>query len=382
MYSAELDAIISGGEDGVIRIFELAGVGLQKPKQTGTVVADGSADILVGHTGRVSGLACVGEHVLASVSQDATLRFWDLHTKHELAVVEKAHDEPIVCLEYAAEREELATCASAELVVRIWDAFQYSLAGKLAGHTAEVTSVKWVGWKEMWITASSDESIRFWSGADQACVRSFRFRGESVSCMMVDPVYKTLLAAMTDFQLRIYDVDKVLNSHGDDVLPIRKHMGHTEPIRAMCLVEEKRQYLTASWDKTVRVWTIPHHDRVDAKAAELARAEAAVEEDAVSVVDDDCFVSRFERANPLVQPKTLKANANADFAAKLAKGDGGMPTYRPDLPEEMPLTQLGSRLKEAEDELQRAHYTEKKVVPGKSSRPRRRNMSLIGSNVH
>jgi WD40 repeat protein len=78
--------------------------------------------------------------VLASVSHDKTMRFWDLHTRHEIDVVEAAHDSPIHSLEYCETREELATAAH-EPNVKIWCSFKHSLKMVLTGHTADVTQV-------------------------------------------------------------------------------------------------------------------------------------------------------------------------------------------------------------------------------------------------
>jgi WD40 repeat protein len=75
------------------------------------------------------------------VSHDKTIRFWDLHTRHEIDVVERAHDTPINCLEYCEQHEELATCAS-EPIVKIWCSFKHSLKLVLAPHQADVSQVR------------------------------------------------------------------------------------------------------------------------------------------------------------------------------------------------------------------------------------------------
>lgn len=81
-----------------------------------------------------------GEQVLASVSHDKSIRFWDLHTRHEIDVVERAHDTPIHHMEYCEKNEEIATAAS-EPIVKIWCALKHSLKLVLTPHLADVTQV-------------------------------------------------------------------------------------------------------------------------------------------------------------------------------------------------------------------------------------------------
>ena len=84
--------------------------------------------------------------VLVSVSHDRTMRFWDLHTRHEMDVVERAHDTPIHTLAYCEENEELATAAH-EPIVKIWCSFKHSLKAVLTGHKMDVSQVRppWCG---------------------------------------------------------------------------------------------------------------------------------------------------------------------------------------------------------------------------------------------
>jgi WD40 repeat protein len=79
--------------------------------------------------------------VLVSVSHDRTMRFWDLHTRHEMDVVERAHDTPIHTLAYCEENEELATAAH-EPIVKIWCSYKHSLKAVLTGHVGDVSQVR------------------------------------------------------------------------------------------------------------------------------------------------------------------------------------------------------------------------------------------------
>jgi WD40 repeat protein len=167
---------------------------------------DGESLELRGHEARVTDVVELGDHMLASVSHDMTLRFWDLHTRHEMHCVHRAHDNPIHSVEHADAREEVAT-AAVDPTVKIWHAFKpFALKGVLAGHTGDVTAITWCDWRMLWITAAGDHTIRLWDPDMGETLRCLSIRGEAVTTMMLDPVNQCLVAAMLDRKIRLFDV--------------------------------------------------------------------------------------------------------------------------------------------------------------------------------
>mmetsp|Transcript_22487 Transcript_22487/g.73031 ORF Transcript_22487/g.73031 Transcript_22487/m.73031 type:complete len:760 (+) Transcript_22487:29-2308(+) len=349
VYSDELDMLITGSEDQTIRLWPL-GVVETEPEE-------GDLSILCGHEGRVTGLACCGEHVLASVSHDLSLRFWDLHTKHEMEVIAHAHDTPITCLEFSDMREELATCA-AEPAVKVWCAFGKRLKYTLSGHAADVTQVKWCAFRACWVTGSDDDTIRLWDG-DGNCLQTILHRGESVTTMHIDNANQLLLAAFIDRVIRVFD----FSHHEGDGGLVNEHVqckltGHMDLVRAIAHVEEKDQYMSASWDKSIRVWFTPKlaGKESSAEAGGAAPNAAAATEEAT---DEETFVSAYEKEHPLVQPKALRSGAG--FTLKLTKSimTNGKDKSNADKEaenEKTAQTALGRRLNELEAKLAQRIY--------------------------
>ena len=52
-----------------------------------------------------------------------------------------------------------------------------------------------------------------------------------------------------DRAVRVYDVET------REV--VQSHLGHSDAVRSILHVPEKEQYITASWDRTIRVWSTP-----------------------------------------------------------------------------------------------------------------------------
>lgn len=354
---------------------------------------------LRGHEARVTDVAEIGDHVLASVSHDMTLRFWDLHTRHEMHCVHRAHDCPIHSVEHADVREEVAT-AAVDPTVKIWHAFKpFSLKAVLSGHTGDVTAVKWCEWRMLWITAADDHTIRLWDPDMGETIRCLSIRGEAVTTMMLDPVNQCLVAAMLDRKIRLFDVAQLeglkdrfgqwvgegavgeegeegggegggggkgegegeggvadagagdepmdeiqaelsgapscmssprsaKNFFGgatvDDIaVPLIIYSGHTDLVRSIVYVAGKRQYFSAGWDKTIRVWFAPNHGPKRQGSAATLTATAA--QTTLMADDSEEFVSSYERMHPLVPPASLR-NALGAHTLKLTRGKKGEKT--------------------------------------------------------
>jgi len=340
VYSPALNCLITGGEDATIQFYYLSG---EVPTYNDVPLPTSFQD----HEARVSGLALLKNRLMASISYDKTIRIWDLTTMKPVHVVQDAHDTPLQCIEYCAERDELATCAMGNKV-RVWDVrkpaaiklklvldhsdgdqgdddedsrgyraktnMQWLTRSDLTGlpkannplveetirkahrDVPEVTQVRWVSYRSCWVTAADDDMIRLW-GPDGVKLHQFTYQGGSVQCLYVDEVNQLLVTAMLDKSAYVYDLD--------DPIPRAEYKGHQDVVRAVGYLKESNCYVTASWDKSLRLWYRPSADRgataADARAAAAAELQLLDEEQ-----DEEHFQSNYEKAHPLEMPAALK----------------------------------------------------------------------------
>ncbi len=66
--------------------------------------------------------------------------------------------------------------------------------------------MRWVSFRDCWVTAADDEVFRLWSTSGER-LSSFSFKGGSCCCLAVDETNKLLLAAMMDRNAYVYDLD-------------------------------------------------------------------------------------------------------------------------------------------------------------------------------
>lgn len=271
-YCDSLGVLVTGGEDGTVRLFEIRDRGLEgevahshvargvdgdgdaedlsgsdreyggdvdSEDETSTAAAatsagvvakwdarstaseakrnfDGDWNELRGHRGKVTAVCEAAEFVLVTAGDDGTLRTWDLRRRREVHCVEDPHGgaEVHAVVAGARERAEFAT-AAADAVVKIWhvddEGRREMMKGELVGHTDHVTALEWCEWRALWITASDDHTIRLWRADTRASIRcvSVRTEGEGVTTMTLDPVCECLVAAGRDMKIRVFDVDRL-----------------------------------------------------------------------------------------------------------------------------------------------------------------------------
>ncbi|KAI9223453.1 quinon protein alcohol dehydrogenase-like superfamily [Blastocladiella britannica] len=143
---------------------------------------------------------------------------------------------------------------------------QMTLVGVLQGHEAEVTKIYWAAARGQWVTGSEDKTVRFWDPHTMQCL--IIANNESpVTAMCLDESVGLVITGARDRVLRVFEGDKC---H-------QRNVGHTDEIRGVAHIPTRRQYVTSSWDGTIRIWNAidPKRMRRDEDEKSAAAAAAA-----------------------------------------------------------------------------------------------------------
>lgn len=65
----------------------------------------------------------------------------------------------------------------------------------------------------------------------------------------------------------------------DAHVQVCKYTGHTDQIQTLEMLEEKGQYLSCSWDRSLRVWACPKGKGKEARVQDAAVVHEAVRDD-------------------------------------------------------------------------------------------------------
>ncbi|KAM7432673.1 hypothetical protein ABFA07_016940 [Porites harrisoni] len=104
--------------------------------------------------------------------------------------------------------------------------------------------MRWNAVLTKWITGSENGTIRIWRAAGMASDLVLIAQG-AVLALCIDQVNGCIVAGEPEI-IRVYDPEsrKI----------VQKNLGRNDSVRCIIHIPERSQYVSASWDKTVRIW--------------------------------------------------------------------------------------------------------------------------------
>lgn len=146
--------------------------------------------------------------VLASGSEDATIKIWDWELG-ELERTLKGHTKAVLDVDFGGPKTGvlLASCSS-DLTIKLWDpSNEYKNIRTLTGHDHSVSAVRFIpsAAGEFLVSASRDKTLRIWEVATGYCVKTIT--GHADWIRSVEPSFdgRFLLSAGNDQTARIWD---------------------------------------------------------------------------------------------------------------------------------------------------------------------------------
>ncbi|KAL1412924.1 Lissencephaly-1 [Vanrija albida] len=207
--------------------------------------------------------------VLASASEDATVKIWDWESGDFERTV-KGHTKAVADVDFDPKGNLMVTCSS-DLTIKLWDpANDYKNTKTLHGHDHSVSSVRFMPTGEQLISASRDKTIRVWEVSTGYCVKTLTGHAEWVREAVPSDDGKYLVSASNDQTARVWDF-----ATGETKAELRGHEHVVEcavfaPVAAYAAIRELGGLqvaagdtrarapgafvATGSRDKTIRLW--------------------------------------------------------------------------------------------------------------------------------
>jgi WD40 repeat protein len=149
VFSSDGSQIVSGSEDGTVRIRPVAS-------------SDEQLAPIPGHDARVRQVVFSSDGSrLVSGSDDKTVRIWDGLTCEELAVLH-GHEDVVWTVAYSPDNSRVIS-GSRDDTVRVWNALNLQEIAVLKGHRLGVTSVTFAPDGGLIASCSYDHTVRLWS---------------------------------------------------------------------------------------------------------------------------------------------------------------------------------------------------------------------------
>ncbi len=201
---------------------------------------------LGGHGNSVNGVSFSPDgKMLASASDDKTVKLWDTSTGKEIKTLKK-HTNWVWGVSFSPDGKMLAT-ASADRTVKLWDTETKKEIKTLTGHTREVHRVSFSPDGKILASASADNRVILWNTSTGKEIKTLTGHTSEVWGIGFSPDGKMLASASADTTVKLWDT-----STGTVI----KTLKHEAWVRGVSFSPDGKMLASASddEDETVKLW--------------------------------------------------------------------------------------------------------------------------------
>lgn len=192
-------------------------------------------------------------HILASSSQDKTIRLWNGQSGKLLETL-AGQSERIISIAWSPDGRTLASAGSSN-TIRLWDGQTRKLLQTLEGHRDIIDSVAWSPDGHILASGSSDETIRLWDGQSGKLLQILEGHTDMIYSLAWSPDGHILASSSPDNTIRLWD------GKSGKLLQILE--GHTETVSCVSFSFDGHFLASKSLDNTVRIWRAPSWETIE-----------------------------------------------------------------------------------------------------------------------
>ncbi|MEH2183825.1 NB-ARC domain-containing protein [Nostoc sp.] len=203
--------------------------------------------VLQGHTGGVTSVRfSPNGQILASASEDSSIRLWSVAHRTYLKTFQ-GHTRWVRTVAFSPDGQTLAS-GSDDCTIRLWEVKTGTCRQILQGHTGWVTSLSFSPNGQMLASGSEDASVRLWSVQDGTCFKLLQGHSSCVWEVAFNPDGQTLASGSADRSARLWDVQ--------DGTCLKTFQGQTSGVTSVSFSPDGSTFASGSYDALVRLWDV------------------------------------------------------------------------------------------------------------------------------
>ncbi|MEH1930598.1 nSTAND1 domain-containing NTPase [Nostoc sp.] len=229
--SADGQTIVSGGRDGAVRLWNLQGLPLAQP--------------LRGHQGNVSSVAISTDgQTIVSGGEDGTVRLWNLQGQ-TLAEPLRGHESYVNSVAISADGQTIVS-GGRDGTVRLWNRQGLPLAKPLRGHKNNVNSVAISADGQTIVSGGHYGTVRLWNRQGLLLAEPLRVDENTVNSVAISADGQTIVSGGRYGTVRLWNRQGLLLAE-----PLR---GDESTVNSVAISGNGQTIVSGGRDGTVRLW--------------------------------------------------------------------------------------------------------------------------------
>jgi WD40 repeat protein len=184
---------------------------------------------------------------IVTVSRGPDVRIWETESGR-LIGKPLHHDGEVATASFSFDSRRIVT-ASGDKTARVWNAETGEAVGRPMRHQGEVTMANFSPDGRWIVTACGDQTARIWNVESSQAIGAPMHHGGSISSVSFSPDGRLILTASSDKTLHLWD--------GATGKPLGRPFAHEAEVTGAGFSVDGQRIVSVSNDKTARIWYVP-----------------------------------------------------------------------------------------------------------------------------